>query len=77
LTVSFDYIQIYNKKTPIHSSVKSETRNVTATYCGYGGLQAIASTIELSGVAKGGGWSGPPLAALLWGRHYGLWCCRL
>jgi len=29
LTASFDYIQIYNKKTPIHLSVKSETRNVT------------------------------------------------
>jgi len=28
---------------------------------------------EGSGVGKGGG---PPLAALLWGRHYGLWCCR-
>jgi len=26
---------------------------------------------DSSGVAKGGG---PPLAALLWGRHYGLFC---
>jgi len=28
---------------------------------------------DSSGVAKGGG---PPQAALLWGRHYGL-CCKL
>jgi len=32
-------------------------------------------SVKASGVAKGGG-GGPPLAALLWGRHYGL-CCRL
>jgi len=29
-----------------------------------------------SGVAKGGRGGGPPLAALLWGRHFGL-CCGL
>jgi len=27
-----------------------------------------------SGVAKWGGGSSPPLAALLWGRRYGLFC---
>jgi len=32
--------------------------------------------ISGGGAAQGGGGDGPPLAALLWGRHYGL-CCRL
>jgi len=29
-----------------------------------------------NGVTKGGEGDGPPLAALLWGRRYGI-CCRL
>jgi len=36
-----------------------------------------SGNIEMqSGVARGGRGGSPPLAALLWGWHYGL-CCRL
>ena len=46
--------------------------------CGCNALFESANKVfyligKTSGVAKGGG---PPLAALLWGRHYGL-CCGL
>jgi len=42
-------------------------------------MRAGRARVELggsSGVAVGSEGGGPPLVALLWGRHYGL-CCRL